>query len=115
MDSPYCRKYAKEGVVSSALDSYGRTVSSGSSARVRILKIVGLRSDEGADRKRRPAFRTMVANSARVVDEWLPVKDWSTDAVNQWHASAPVPYCWSYHSVPGAGDWLGNSLLLLPM
>jgi hypothetical protein len=29
------------------------------------------------------------------VDEWLPVKDWPTEAVKEWHACAPVPYCWS--------------------
>ncbi|MEU6495729.1 hypothetical protein [Streptomyces sp. NPDC046984] len=23
--------------------------------------------------------------------------------------SAPVPYCWTYDSVPGAGDWAGTS------
>ncbi|MGW3135035.1 hypothetical protein [Streptomyces sp. NPDC001139] len=56
-----------------------------------------------------PAFRTVQANSARVVDEWLPVKDWSTEAVKEWHADAPVPYCWTYDSVPGAGDWFGTS------
>ncbi|WP_369253783.1 hypothetical protein [Streptomyces sp. R35] len=51
----------------------------------------------------------MQANSARVVDEWLPVKDWSTDAVKEWHADAPVPYCWTYDSVPDADDWAGTS------
>ncbi|MCF2435926.1 hypothetical protein LV779_21930 [Streptomyces thinghirensis] len=76
---------------------------------VRILKVLGLRSDEGADRKKRPAFRTVQANSARILDEWLPVKDWTTDAVKEWHADAPVPSCWTYDSVPGAGDWLGTS------
>ncbi|MFF7074508.1 hypothetical protein [Streptomyces pseudovenezuelae] len=70
---------------------------------------MGLRSDEGADRKKRPPSRTVLANSARVVDEWLPVKDWPTDAVKEWHASAPVPYCWTYDSVPGARDWRGNT------
>ncbi|MEU2588257.1 hypothetical protein ABZ612_36465 [Streptomyces avermitilis] len=28
--------------------------------------------------------------------------------VKEWHADAPAP-CWAYDSVPGAGDWLGNS------
>ncbi|MBQ0953844.1 hypothetical protein [Streptomyces sp. RK76] len=51
----------------------------------------------------------MQANSARVTDEWLPVKDWPTDAVKESHTSATVPYCWTYHSLPGAGDWLGSS------
>lgn len=49
------------------------------------------------------------ANSAGIVDEWLPVKGWSTDAVKEWHSNAPVPYCWTYGSVPGAGDWAGTS------
>ncbi|ELS58881.1 hypothetical protein [Streptomyces viridochromogenes] len=31
---------------------------------------------------------------------------WSTEA--EW-CSTPVPYCWTYDSVPGAGDWLGTS------
>lgn len=51
----------------------------------------------------------MQANSARIVDEWLPVKDWSTDTVKEWHADAPVPYSWTYDSAPGAGDWSGTS------
>ncbi|MCX4499465.1 phosphoadenosine phosphosulfate reductase, partial [Streptomyces sp. NBC_01728] len=57
----------------------------------------------------RPAFRTVQSNSARVVNEWLPVKEWSTAAVKEWHATAPVPYCWTYDSAPGAGDWAGTS------
>ncbi|MFD0033827.1 hypothetical protein ACWGDS_16535 [Streptomyces sp. NPDC055059] len=36
---------------------------------VRILKAMGLRSDEGADRKKRPPFRAVLANSTRIVDE----------------------------------------------
>ncbi|MFJ3213888.1 adenine nucleotide alpha hydrolase family protein [Streptomyces flaveolus] len=107
--SPYCRKAAKEGVVSSAWTPMVSRLTRELGRPVRILKVLGLRSDEGADRKKRPAFRTVQANSARVVDEWLPVKDWPTDAVKEWHAGAPVPYCWTYDSIPGAGDWLGSS------
>ncbi len=107
--SPYCRKAAKEGVVSSAWTPMVSRLTRELGRPVRILKVLGLRSDEGADRKKRPAFRTVQANSARIVDEWLPVKDWTTDAVKEWHAGAPVPYCWTYDSVPGAGDWLGSS------
>ena len=51
----------------------------------------------------------MQVNGARVVQEWLPVKEWSTAAVKEWHADAPVPYAWTYDSVPGAGDWSGTS------
>ncbi|GAB2765749.1 phosphoadenosine phosphosulfate reductase [Streptomyces bullii] len=109
MGSPYCRKSAKESVVSSAWTPIVNRLKRELGRPVRILKVMGLRSDEGPDRKKRAAFRTVQANSARVVDEWLPVKDWSTDAVKEWHADAPVPYCWTYDSAPGAGDWGGTS------
>ncbi|WP_233415873.1 phosphoadenosine phosphosulfate reductase [Streptomyces sp. N35] len=109
MGSPYCRKYAKEGVVSAAWTPLVTRLSRDLGRPVRILKVMGLRSDEGADRRKRPPFRTVLANSARIVDEWLPIKDWSTNAVKAWHASAPVPYAWTYDSVPGARDWRGTS------
>lgn len=109
MGSPYCRKAAKESVVSSAWTPVVSRLKRELGRPVRILKVMGLRSDEGADRKKRPAFRTVQANSARGVDEWLPVKDWPTDAVKEWHADAPVPYCGTYDSMPGAGDWAGTS------
>ncbi|WP_426567398.1 hypothetical protein [Streptomyces canus] len=51
----------------------------------------------------------MQANNARLVDDWLPAKDGPTDAVKEWHADAPVPYCWTYDPVPGASDWAGTS------
>jgi hypothetical protein len=108
MGSPYCRKHAKESVTSSAWTPIVRRMRRELGRPVRILKVMGLRGDEGGDRKKRPALRTVQANSARVVDEWLPVKDWPTAAVKEWHAD-PVPYCWTYDSTPGAGDWAGTS------
>ncbi|WP_344076176.1 phosphoadenosine phosphosulfate reductase [Streptomyces crystallinus] len=109
MGSPYCRTAAKEGVVSSAWTPIVRRLGRELGHPVRILKVMGLRSDEGTDRKKRPVFRTVQANSARIVDEWLPVKDWPTEDVKKWHADAPVPYSWTYDSAPGAGDWAGTS------
>lgn len=109
MGSPYCRKSAKEGVVSAAWTPTVRRLRRELGRPVRILKVMGLRSEEGPDRRKRPAFRSVQANGARVVHEWLPIKDWSTDAVKEWHADAPVPRCWTYDSVPGAGDWAGTS------
>ncbi|MFI9040929.1 phosphoadenosine phosphosulfate reductase [Streptomyces sp. NPDC053726] len=109
MGSPYCRKSAKEAVVSSAWTPMVRRLRRELGRPVRILKVMGLRSDEGADRRKRAAFRRVQANGARVVDEWLPVKDWPTAAVREWHVAAPVPYCWTYDSVPGAADWAGTS------
>ncbi|MET8291490.1 phosphoadenosine phosphosulfate reductase [Streptomyces sp. NPDC005132] len=109
MGSPYCRKAAKESVVSAAWTPMVTRMKRELGRPVRILKVMGLRSDEGPDRRKRPAFRTVQSNSARIVDEWLPVKEWSTDAVKDWHATAPVPYCWTYDSVPGTGDWAGTT------
>ncbi|MGW1894927.1 hypothetical protein ACWCP6_32500 [Streptomyces sp. NPDC002004] len=51
----------------------------------------------------------MQTTGARIVHEWLPIKDWSTGAVKECHTSAPVPRCWTYDSVPGAGDSAGIS------
>lgn len=107
--SPYCRKSAKEGVVSSAWTPLVTRMKRDLGRPVRILKVMGLRSDESPDRSKRVPFRTVQVNGARVVDEWLPVKDWSTAAVREWHQSAPVPWHWTYESSPGAGDWAGTS------
>ncbi|MFD9464261.1 phosphoadenosine phosphosulfate reductase [Streptomyces sp. NPDC060027] len=100
---------AKESVVSAAWTPMVTRLKRELGRPVRILKVLGLRSDEGADRKKRPVFRNVQTNSARVVDEWLPIEEWSTEAVKEWHTSSPVPYCWTYDSVPGAGDWAGTS------
>ncbi|MET7889004.1 hypothetical protein ABZU45_28045 [Streptomyces avermitilis] len=59
--------------------------------------------------RQQPAFRNVQTNSARTVDEWLPIKGWSTEAVKEWHTTVPVPYSWTYDSVPGSGDWAGTS------
>ncbi|MEU4507376.1 phosphoadenosine phosphosulfate reductase [Streptomyces sp. NPDC024089] len=109
MGSPYCRKHAKESVISSAWTPLVRNLRRDLGRPVRILKVMGLRSDEGSDRRKRAAFRRVQANGSRVVDEWLPVKEWPTTAVREWHVGAPVPYCWTYDSVPGAADWAGTS------
>ncbi|QCX82234.1 hypothetical protein C9F11_43270 (plasmid) [Streptomyces sp. YIM 121038] len=109
LGSPFCRTYAKEGVVSMAWTPIVRRLRDELSRPVRILKVMGLRSDESRGRRERPVLQRVLANSARIVDEWLPVKDWPTDAVKEWHADAPVPYSWTYDSRPGAGDWAGTS------
>ncbi|GGV52450.1 phosphoadenosine phosphosulfate reductase [Streptomyces spectabilis] len=109
LGSPFCRTYAKQSVVSTAWTPIVRHLREELGRPVRVLKIMGLRSEESRDRKKRPIFHRVLANSARVVDEWLPIKDWSTAAVKEWHADAPVPSCWTYDSVPGAGDWAGTS------
>ncbi|MEU8952033.1 phosphoadenosine phosphosulfate reductase [Streptomyces sp. NPDC048489] len=108
MGSPYCRKAAKESVVSAAWTPLVTRMKRELGHPVRILKVMGLRSD-GPDRKNRAAFRNIQTNSARIVDEWLPIKEWSTADVKAWHTTAPVPYSWTYDSAPGVGDWAGTS------
>jgi hypothetical protein len=54
---------------------------------VRILKAWGYAATTN-DRRRCPAFRRVQAKNVRVIDEWLPVKDWPTAAVRKCHAGA---------------------------
>ncbi|WP_016828500.1 adenine nucleotide alpha hydrolase family protein [Streptomyces viridosporus] len=109
MGSPYCRKYAKESIISTAWTPLVRRLRRELGRPVRILKDMGLRADESRDRAHHPAYRNVLTNGARIVDEWLPVKDWPTAAVLEWHRDAPVPYHWTYDSFPGAGDFKGTS------
>lgn len=78
---------------------------------VRILNILGLRAEESPTRRRRPAYRNVVANSARHVDEWLPAHAWPLHDVRALVDAGALPHHWAYDSVPGAGDWGGQSRL----
>ncbi|MCQ9179067.1 phosphoadenosine phosphosulfate reductase [Streptomyces sp. IBSBF 2953] len=77
--------------------------------RVRRLKSLGLRSDESRDRAARPAYRNVMTNGVRHLDEWCPAKDWTTQQVKDFHAETGFPHHWTYDSHPGAGDWAGTS------
>jgi hypothetical protein len=83
MGSPYCRKYAKESIISTAWTPLVRRLRRELGRPVRILKVMGLRADESRDRAQHPAYRNVLTNGARIVDEWLPVKD------------CPPPRSWS--------------------
>ncbi|GGQ38990.1 hypothetical protein GCM10010266_72780 [Streptomyces griseomycini] len=109
MGSPYCRKYAKESIISTAWTPLVRRLRRELGRPVPILKVMGLRADESRDRAHHPAYRDILTNSARIVDEWLPVKDWPTATVLEWHRDAPVAHHWTYESYPGADDWRGTS------
>lgn len=78
---------------------------------VRILSILGLRAEESPARRRRPTYRNVTANSARHVDEWLPAHAWALPDVRALVDASPLPHHWAYDSVPGAGDWAGQSRL----
>ncbi|MFF7976073.1 hypothetical protein [Streptomyces sp. NPDC007905] len=72
MGSPYCRKSAKESVVSSAWTPIVNRLKRELGRPVRILQVMGLRSEEGPDRKKQTAFRTVQANSARAAGSAQP-------------------------------------------
>ncbi|WP_199923975.1 hypothetical protein [Streptomyces scabiei] len=111
MGSPYWREYGQGGVVSSTWTPMANRLGRELGRPVRILKVMGLRSDAGAGRKKRPLFRTVLANSARIGDEWLPVKDWPTDRRGQGHPDSrsghrrgfyePAAQPWNTHSPHG--------------
>lgn len=77
MGSPYCRKSAKESVVSSAWTPIVSTLRRELVRPVRILKVVGLRSDEGPDRKKRSKGCPAICASAPIV--WWSDADWAAD------------------------------------
>ncbi|MFF4283012.1 phosphoadenosine phosphosulfate reductase [Streptomyces kronopolitis] len=109
LGSPYCRKSAKESPISASWTLTVRKRRRELGRPVRILKVLGLRGDESPSRRDRPAYRNVLTNGARIVDEWLPIQDWRTPEVKEWYKDALIPYHWTYDSVPGAGDWLGTS------
>ncbi|OEJ20903.1 hypothetical protein [Streptomyces subrutilus] len=76
---------------------------------VLIANVLGLRAEESADRRNRPLWRRTTANTARVVDEWLPAHEETTRAVQDWTDAQGLPHHWAYDSFPGAGDWAGSS------
>jgi len=76
---------------------------------VRILNVLGLRAAESTERAKRPAYRAVLSTGGRHVDEWLPIREWSTDEVRALCDTSGVPHSWTYDSVPGAGDWMGST------
>lgn len=109
MGSKYCTKAAKESVISQFWTPYVTSASRELGRPVRILKVQGHRRDESRRRSTLTAFRTVQANSARIVDEWLPALDWPRLAVHEWSQDHPDLRHWTYDSVPGAGDFEGTS------
>lgn len=105
----YCTRSAKEQEISKAQTPLVNQLCPQLGRPVRILKVLGVRSDEGRDRAARIPYRNVLVNSRRHVDEWLPVKDWTTPEVKEWSDSMAVAHHWTYDSVPGANDWAGMS------
>ncbi|MFD8339256.1 phosphoadenosine phosphosulfate reductase [Streptomyces solisilvae] len=109
LGSKYCTKSAKDTVVSASWTPFVTQRKKELGRPVRILKVQGIRRDESRSRSTLAPYRNVLANGARVVDEWLPALEWTTEEVKEWCGSMPIARHWTYDSVPGAGDWLGTS------
>jgi 3'-phosphoadenosine 5'-phosphosulfate sulfotransferase (PAPS reductase)/FAD synthetase len=81
----YCTSDHKRGQVQKIITSLSREVrkAKGKGASVRILNCLGLRAQESPNRAKMPAFQRdeRAGCSWRTVDKWLPIHDWSEDAV----------------------------------
>ncbi|MFE6098146.1 hypothetical protein ACFQ7M_40305 [Streptomyces massasporeus] len=75
--------------------------------------VLGMRAEESTERRNREMWRRTTDNSARVVDEWLPAHQVTTEEVWERTISAGLPYHWCYDSYPGARDRGGQSLFML--
>ncbi|MFB7378076.1 phosphoadenosine phosphosulfate reductase [Kitasatospora purpeofusca] len=105
----YCTKGFKEQLEESSHTPEVQRLRPVLGRPVRVLKVLGLRGEESRDRSRRLSYRTVKSNSARHVDEWLPVKEWSKARVRSLHVEQAYEWHWCYDSEPGALDWLGSS------
>ncbi|MFC7846715.1 phosphoadenosine phosphosulfate reductase [Streptomyces sp. NPDC057382] len=105
----FCRSDWKTGLIYGAFTPIVRTRKKQLGRPVVCVNVLGLRADESPDRKKRPAFRTTTSNTARVVHEWSPAHQVSTQDVKDWNDQQGLPHQWCYDSRPGAGDWKGSS------
>ncbi|MGW3426119.1 phosphoadenosine phosphosulfate reductase [Streptomyces phaeochromogenes] len=76
---------------------------------VLIANVLGLRAEESPDRRNRAMWRRTTDNSARVVDDWLPAHQETTQEVWEWTDAQEHPRHWCYDSFPGARDLAGSS------
>ncbi len=74
-----------------------------------FANVLGMRAEESTERRNREMWRRTTDNSARVVDEWLPAHQVTTEEVWERTISAGLPYHWCYDSYPGAKDRRGSS------
>lgn len=105
----FCRSDWKTGLIYGAFSPMVRTLKKQLGRPVVCANVLGLRADESPDRKKRPAFRTTTSNTARVVHEWSPAHQVTTQDVKEWNDQQGLPHQWCYDSHPGAGDWNGSS------
>ncbi|MDH6502440.1 phosphoadenosine phosphosulfate reductase [Streptomyces sp. SAI-149] len=104
-----CRSDWKTGLIYGAFSSMVRARKKELGRPVVCANVLGIRADESPDRKKRPALRTTTANTARVVHEWSPAHQVTTQEVKDWTDDQGLSHQWCYDSHPGAGDWKGSS------
>ncbi|MER5302230.1 phosphoadenosine phosphosulfate reductase [Streptomyces lasiicapitis] len=105
----FCTGDWKTKLIFGAFSQAARDFKKARGRPARMLNVLGIRADESRDRRNRPALHRTTDNSHRVVDEWLPAHAESTAFVKAWTDAEGWPHHWAYDSVPGAGDWAGNS------
>ncbi|MFF5188665.1 phosphoadenosine phosphosulfate reductase [Streptomyces sp. NPDC000345] len=104
-----CRSDWKTGLIYGAFSAMVRDRKKQLGRPVVCANVLGIRADESPDRKKRLAFRTTTDNTARVVHEWSPAHQVTTQEVKDWTDEQGLPHQWCYDSHPGAGDWKGSS------
>ncbi|MFG2961399.1 phosphoadenosine phosphosulfate reductase [Streptomyces sp. NPDC048291] len=104
-----CRSDWKTGPIYGAFSSMVRDRKKRLGRPTVCANVLGIRADESADRKKRPALRTTTENTARIVHEWSPAHQVTTQEVKDWTDERGLPHQWCYDSRPGAGDWMGSS------
>ncbi|MGW2103719.1 phosphoadenosine phosphosulfate reductase [Streptomyces olivaceoviridis] len=105
----FCRSDWKTGLIYGAFTPLVRSRKKQLGRPVVCANVLGIRADESPDRKKRPALRTTTDNTARVVHEWSPAHQVTTQEVKDWTDEQGLPHQWCYDSHPGAGDWKGSS------
>ncbi len=82
----YCTSDQKRGQVRKVMTQLTREIQAENGGQqVRLLNCMGLRSQESPARAKKESFKfdAPASNGKRHVDEWLPIKDWTTDFVWQ--------------------------------
>ena len=96
----YCTSDQKRDQVAKLLTQLSRETQAqrGKGQPVRILNCMGLRAEESPSRAKKPDFtrNNRASNKSRLVDDWLPIHDWSTAQVWTRIKTSGVPHHRAY-------------------
>lgn len=92
----YCTSYLKRDQVSKLHTEVVRNANL--SRPMRILNCMGLRAEESPARARKPEFENdqRQTNGRRIVDNWLPIHNWTAADVWNRVKTSGVPYHYAY-------------------